>query len=394
MRMNFMRTLPLVFAFSAVQWNAQTVASDSSQISSDRKKPTSNVSAPTYPIFKFGGIFQGRYAVSATKNVDVNGLHHSDESGTDNTFLIKYMRVSMKAQISKRTQVVVLANLADFKSDPKTKVLENAFIKYQLTPDIDLQFGQFRPAFGIEELIPVDIIKSMEWSNQYNAFGKLGWTSFQIGASVGGKTRIGKLPVHYAVSVVNGNGKNQINDNDSGKLFSSRLQFDILKNNALNIGINAGAGKAYEKGVHAFAADISGKIPLSTQLSLNLIAEAKQAINHVLYNTLDAQHLGNISNYQIRAFYFLPDFRYETKNSNSRNLNAIEFSCRYEVMDENFRLDPNPHTTVMPMVSFEFLKDYGARVQLGMKMDRYRHETPDTSLYDSNLMILQIQTRF
>ncbi|MNR68140.1 hypothetical protein D3C85_1925260 [compost metagenome] len=49
--------------------------------------------------------------------------------------MVKYMRVQMRAQISKRTEVAVLANLADFKSDPKTKVLENAYLKYTFRPN-------------------------------------------------------------------------------------------------------------------------------------------------------------------------------------------------------------------------------------------------------------------
>ena len=104
----------------------------------------------TYPKLQVKGLFQARYLVSATKDVDVNGLHHSDGSGTDNNFMVKYMRVQMRAQISKRTEVAVLANLADFKSDPKTKVLENAYLKYTFSPKLAITVGQFRPWFGIE----------------------------------------------------------------------------------------------------------------------------------------------------------------------------------------------------------------------------------------------------
>ncbi len=78
----------------------------------------------TYPKLQVKGLFQARYLVSGKKDVDVNGQHHSDGSGTDNNFMVKYMRVQMRAQISKRTEVAVLANLADFKSDPKKRFLK------------------------------------------------------------------------------------------------------------------------------------------------------------------------------------------------------------------------------------------------------------------------------
>jgi hypothetical protein len=55
-------------------------------------------------------LFQARYLVGMSKDVDVNGLHHSDGSGVSNNFMLKYMRVQVRAQISKRTEVVVLAN--------------------------------------------------------------------------------------------------------------------------------------------------------------------------------------------------------------------------------------------------------------------------------------------
>lgn len=131
-----------------------------------------------YPQIQIKGLFQARYLVGTTKDVDVNGLHHSDGSGTNNNFMLKYMRVQIRAQISKRTEVVALANLADFKNDPKSRVLENAYLKYTFNPKLALTVGQFRPWFGIEETYPIDIIKSLDWSNQYTEFGKLGWTSF------------------------------------------------------------------------------------------------------------------------------------------------------------------------------------------------------------------------
>jgi hypothetical protein len=69
-----------------------------------------------YPQLQIKGLFQARYLVGMSKDVDVNGLHHSDHTGTDNNFMIKYMRVQMRAQISKRTEVVVLPILQILKT--------------------------------------------------------------------------------------------------------------------------------------------------------------------------------------------------------------------------------------------------------------------------------------
>lgn len=345
-----------------------------------------------YPVLQIKGLFQARYLVGMTKDVDVNGLHHEDGSGTDNNFMLKYMRVQVRAQISKRTEVVLLANLADFKNDPKSRVLENAFLKYTFNPKLAITVGQFRPWFGIEETYPIDIIKSLDWSNQYTEFGKLGWTSFQIGMSATGQLQLGEIPFQYAVSVVNGNGKNQINDNDNGKQYSTRLVFGLAKKYNFNVGLNGGIGEVFGKKVYALGVDLSSLVTFDPRWSLDMQLEAKQATNHVLYNSIDPkQRPSNPDNYLIRGIYFLPNLRYEI---NHKNLSAFELSCRYEYLDTNFRMNSNPRQTITPMVGLEFLKNYGARIQLGVQFDRYKKQVANTSQYNNNLFIVQVQSRF
>lgn len=345
-----------------------------------------------YPQLQIKGLFQARYLVGMSKDVDVNGLHHEDGSGTDNNFMVKYMRVQVRAQISKRTEVVVLANLADFKNDPKSRVLENAYLKYTFNPKLAITVGQFRPWFGIEETYPIDIIKSLDWSNQYTEFGKLGWTSFQIGMSATGQLELGEIPFQYAVSLVNGNGKNQVNDNDNGKQYSTRLVFGLAKKYNFNVGLNAGTGEVFGKKVYALGVDLSSLVNFNSKWSLDMQLEAKQATNHVLYNSIDPeQRPANPDNYLIRGAYFLPNLRYEV---NHRNLSAFELSCRYEYLDTNFRINSNPRQTITPMFGLEFLKNYGARIQLGLQFDRYKKQIANTSQYNNNLFIVQVQSRF
>lgn len=342
-----------------------------------------------YPTFRFKGLFQSRFTTSLNDGVDVTGLHHDQGKITSNSFSIKYMRAQMQAAISERTEVVALINLADFKSDPKTKVLENAYLKYTFSPKLAFTVGQFRPWFGIEETHPVDIIKSLDWSNQYSEFGKIGWTSFQIGISAGGRANIGKLPVQYAVSVVNGNGKNQISDNNSGKHYMARTVAVLSKKYNVNLGLNGGLAEVEPGTAYAWGIDATGKIPLSHKWSFDIQIEGKQAINHTLY--MAQNNPGNLDDYRIRGIYVLPNFRYEIKH---KNLSSIEASCRYEYLDPNFHQASNARQTYTPMVGLEFLRDYGARIQLGMQIDRYKTQIINTNTYNGNLMIVQVQTRF
>ena len=107
-----------------------------------------------YPTFKFKGLFQARYVVSAKEDVDVGGLHHADHSAVSNSFALKYMRAQVQARVSQRTEVVALVNLADFKNDPKTRVLENAYLKYTFSPKAAITVGQFRPGSVLKKPTP------------------------------------------------------------------------------------------------------------------------------------------------------------------------------------------------------------------------------------------------
>jgi len=336
------------------------------------------------------GLFQTRYLFSAHKNIDVTGLQHMDGKAVDNDFDIKRARLQFTSEISDRTAVVLLLNLADFKSNPANKVLENAYITYRLNPYINLKMGQFRPAFGLEDMYPVDVIKSMDYSNQYTAFGDNGWQSFQIGASIYGAVQ-GALPVKYEVSVVNGNNRNQLTDNNNGKSFSSRVEFGLEKSLKLNLGLNGGLASVYGSHVFATGIDLSAVVPIVKKWSLEMETEFKQGNNHQLYYAMDsAKRVGTVSQYQMRGMYFLPNLRYAI---NYHRLSSLEFSCRYEYFDQDFKHDSNPRQTYTPMISAEFLKAYSARIQFGVNIDHYKKNIPLTTQYQNQLFVLQVQSR-
>ncbi|WP_235212364.1 hypothetical protein [Sphingobacterium sp. ML3W] len=92
----------------------------------------------------------------------------------------------------------------------------------------------------------------------------------------------------------------------------------------------------------------------------------------------------------MRGAYFLPNMRYEI---DYKNLKAFEFSCRYEYLDTDFKQNSNPRQSLVPMLSFEFLKNYGTRIQMGMQMDYYEYQIDNTNKYIGNLFIVQVQSR-
>ena len=344
-----------------------------------------------YPQYQLKGLLQARYLESFGDNVDVLGVHHATGDVTQQSFDIKRMRVGLNTKLSEATEVVILVNLADFKSDTKGKVLENAYGKYTFNKYIALTGGQFRPAFGIEELVPVDIIKSFDFSNQYYEFGKNGWTSFQIGASATGAFDIGKIPVNYAVSVLNGNGKNVEMDKDNGKQYSTRWVFELSKEHKINLGLNGGFGKVFKEDVFAVGADITSDFKLTDRFTFDLQIEYKQGTNHNLYFSLPVENrVGDVSDYQMRGVYFLPNLRYVV---NYKKLTALELSCRYETFDPNYKVDSNVRQTFTPMISLEFGKAYTGRIEMGFEIDRFDRNVPNTSTYNDDLFLIQLQLR-
>ncbi|MCW3462318.1 OprO/OprP family phosphate-selective porin [Chitinophaga nivalis] len=338
-----------------------------------------------------GGVFQARYTLSLHKDVDVNGMHQPDATEVvRNSFSLKRARLQVKAQVSDRFMAAVLVNLADFSGDTKGKVLENAYISYRWNDAVNFTIGQFRPSFGLEDLYPVDIIKSMDFSNQYYAFGNNGWQSFQLGVSMFGSfAKDRNIPIKYSLAVVNGNNRNQPSDNDNGKLGTARLELGNM--NRLAVGLNGGFGVVKRKNVYAFGVDVTGVFPLSPTLDLELQTEYKQGTDHQYYYALhDSLRIDPLNKYLMHGVYVLPNFRYKI---NYHKLTSIEFSVRYEYFNEDYKHDGNTRQTFIPMISLAFLKDYGGRLQLGMQIDQYKKDIPGTKTHNSNLMIVQVQCR-
>lgn len=340
------------------------------------------------PKIIFKGLFQARYIVSLKKNVDVNGLQHIDGGGVFNSFDVRRARAQFTARISDRTEAVLLVNLADFKSDPKNKVLENAYLTYRLNNLLHFKIGQFRPGFGLEDTYSINIIKSFDYSNQYTAFGNNGWQSFQIGIGMFGDLAK-DIRLQYELDVVNGNNRNQATDDDNGKQATFRLQAEPRKN--LKFGVNTGYGVHRKENIYAAGVDVSAVFPMKNKFSLELETEWKQGNNHILFfNTDSSLRTGAISHYIMRGFYILPNLRYAIAY---RRLSSIELSCRYEYFDNNFKIPGNTRQTITPMIGLEFLHSYNARIQLGIVADIYRQNIAATSQYNNSLFILQIQTQ-
>lgn len=368
-------------------------------VAQQRDRTSSTDTITNYSAYKrslsFAGVLQTRYVYSLTSDADIDGKNFvpNDSSAVTNTFMVKRARVMVKANINDHFSANVLVNLAEFSGDPSNKVLENAYIKYSLNKYFNVQAGQFRPAFGIEDAIAVDVIRTLDFSNQYYAFGKNGWQSFQTGISVFGN--LSKDGSHrYFVGAYNGNNKNQKSDDNNSKNAFVRTETDVVKN--LTIGANAAMGSIANSGTgQAYGVDMTAKITLSDKWQLLLMAEAKSGANFLAYNAAVANEAvvtkPSLNRFMMQGFYILPTLRYDCK---TRRVRAIEFSSRYEYFDENYKMNSNARQTIIPNFTLIFADDFYAALQMGVSLDWYKKDVPLTITNSHNLAYIQLQIRF
>lgn len=342
--------------------------------------------------FSWSGLLQTRYTYSCTKNVDVNGQHfNNDKPGVTNAFSLKRARIQAQAKVNDHFDAAILVNLADFSNSNLTgKVLENAFIRYSFSRYCRIIAGQYRPFFGIEEEIPVDLIKSLDYSNMYYAFGSNGWQSFQTGVCVYGDiTGEGKMPVRYYAGIHNGNGRNQAADNDNTKHVYGRLEAAFTKE--ITLGVNAGRGSIRNQAGDAWGGDVKYVTTICPKWKLECTADYKEGTNFNAFSNYTADDLHQLKDFRMRGLYVFPNLRYEY---NHPRLRTIELSARYEYLDLCTKVNSNPRQTIIPMLSTEFADDYFACLQVGLIIDLYRRNVPLTAEYTHNTAVAQLQIRF
>lgn len=381
-----MKNMWKTLLFSFIALNSVSVAN------AQEKKDSLKSEAPKPKEFKIfnkkatiGALLVGDYANSLTKDVDMNGKHNPTAS--DNGFYLVYFRVNGKFAINDKLSAQILVNFADFKNDPKNKVLEIAALKWTPSTYFNVQVGQFRPYFGLEDMYPAEIMKSYAWSNQYSLLGKSNWESFQIGAAVSGSLSKKKIPLRYYYTFYNGNGKNQVQDNDDAKNHALRLEYDLLPK--LQLGVNEALTKIDNQNASMFGADISYNANLSKLWKAGFNTEFKYGTNISAFNA--ATLIGkDISDYKMTGFYIVP---FISRTINESNKSFVEFTCRYEYL-EDVNKNGNVGRFYTPMLSYVMGEDYTSKISLVGVISDYNKDIANSTQYSSNLILLRYQIKF
>lgn len=339
----------------------------------------------------FSGLLQTRYLVSLTDNVDVTGTNVADKDKlVSNSFNLRRARFIVKSKINDRFDLGIMLNFSEFNSSNVSgKVLEQAYVRYAHNKHLKIQLGQFRPYFGIEDEIPADFIKSVDFSNGYTLLGKNGWQSYQTGVAFYGDINNAKNPFKYYVGVTNGNSRGTENDSDKSKHAYVRLEKDFK--NDLKFGVNGGIGSFTNKTGDVIGGDVEKTFTINKKWSFEVISEYKEGTNFSEFSATKLSPKPEVKDFRFRNFYVNPIIRY---NLNSPRLRSIEFSSRYEYLNPNYQLEGNVRKTITPMLNLEFADQYFACLQIGAMIDDYKKNVPLTSEYDHTTLFAQVQVRF
>lgn len=316
----------------------------------------------------------------------VGGYEHFLNKEKNNSFYLKYARVSGNFFINKKLSILTLINLADFKYDPKQRVLEIAALQWKPSSFFKMQVGQFRPFFGLEDMYPSDIMKSNSWSKQYSLMRLNNWESFQIGVAIYGDLKAKNIPFRYYYTLYNGNGKNKIQDDDNSKNHAFRLEYDLIPN--LQIGANTAFTKIEQQTAMAHGVDILFSKKFSNGYEIALNSEYKIATNTNSFRsskTINKQ----IQDFESIGFYAIPSI---AKIINTERGDFVEFSCRYEYLQE--LKNGNTGHFYTPMISYATNKDYASKISLIASFSDYQYNIDNTLQYDSTILSVQYQFKF
>lgn len=330
----------------------------------------------------------GDYGVSLTDNVDINGKHNSEGVPSTNGFYLRYMRIQARWDLTKNISAQAMVNLADFKDNPQTKVLEIATVRYKFNNYATLQVGQFRPYFGREDMYAIDIHRSYGWSNQYSLFGRNNWMSFQLGAALYGSLQDKKIPLKYYYTFYNSNGKNQQGDVDNSKSHSFRLEYVPVQ--GVSLGANAAFGSYHGEATNAYGGDISFEKKINPSLLVGVDSEYKQGSN-ILAFVASKNNNKKADDFRMQGVYITPFLRWYT--GDKKFFDAVEVSCRYEYL-ESLMENGNPWRSYSPMVSVLVGEGYQSKISIIGNLNSFNKQIPNSSQWDNNQFIVQYEFRY
>lgn len=136
-------------------------------------------------------------------------------------------------------RLVVTADLAD----PARKILEDAFVEYNFTPNLNARAGQFVPPSGFEaqQIVYDRRFTDLSVVHPWSMAGEPRDIGMMVGADL--------EAVSLAIAVFNGAGRNAASDNNRWKDVSGRVLVRPIRHELLEFAVRGYNGRLGEEGL-------------------------------------------------------------------------------------------------------------------------------------------------
>ena len=361
----------------SVTLNAQTTSDE---------KPAFN------PAIKMHGLVHSRFESSLTDSVDVQGKFSA--TPVRSNFRLRRLELRADIKLNDKWSGVIRIQLPDLKTATPGKAIELAYFQYTCKDQFSIRGGQMKMPYELDELTSHEDLRMIDRGTTDKIFVNNNLGSYQPGLMIYGTFLKEKTPLSYYAGVFNGSDRSVPYDDNSGKSFVGRIEFNPVK--ALRLAVNdqlVTVGK--DANGNSFGADVSLQQELNDKLLLIVEGEYIEGPDISLFNASTDTGTKALSDFMMSGYFGQALLRI---NVTKTWLRTFEIGGKFEHTDPwtaksaDDSPSGNATSTVTGGIGFIFLPDNDARLQLNLVQTNYEKEF--SGAQKNNLMfVTQLQLR-
>lgn len=296
---------------------------------------------------------------------EFGGAPDSRYAGIANRVQLRRMRLTVKGAFQENFEFTLQPEFGNNSTGANTAYrtqLADAFLAWNRYPALNLQIGQFKTAFGYEQLVADTKTPAIERSlpNDLLTVGR------QIGVGASG-VFLGKV-LSYSVGAYNGNGVNNGGNDNDQFMYAGRLAASAWTRGTDKLTLAANGYWSNDTGT--FTGHRTG-VGVDAQLTLGRADFAAEYL-HGISNHLVGTDVTSEGWYLLAGYYVVPKtlqalIRYETYDANLRTTAATSenwvFGANYYIKGDDLRLVFN-YTLGNPAGPIAKEGRFGARLQI------------------------------
>ena len=343
------------------------------------------------PVIKFHGLIHSRFESSLTDSIDVQGKFSATPSRSN--FRIRRLELRADIQLNSKWSGVIRIQFPDLKTATPGKAIELAYFQWSPRDQFNIRGGQMKMPYELDELTSHEDLRMIDRGTTDKIFVSNNLASYQPGLMLYGTFMKPTIPLSYYAGIFNGGDRSVPYDDNSGKNYVGRIEFNPVK--PLRLGVNAQCAQLPKKvNGNSIGADVSWIQKFGDKANLIVEGEYIQGPNISLFNS-SSDTVKKIGDYMMSGYFGQALLR----------LNIMKDWCRtFEIGGKYEHTDPwnsksatdagagNSINTITGGIGFIFLPDNDARLQLNVIQSNYEKEFPG-SVKNNLMFVAQLQLK-